>query len=1460
MSRHVFFSSIIAARVAHAARLDIDEAADGNDSYINLQNGWCRDSAGKSVNYYWRKQEETDEASCRAECDRQVECIGYNYVARTQYCSIYAPFMFEAPAGWKFRRGSGAAEITKGNGVKGTSCLKRSDEAYNDVSTSRVEPSRTIDWSYEDEDSWPGKFENCRGVYQSPIDINTSDIAGHGQGSLLRRLALSKPPVPAVVQNNGRFLESSGSFGVLRLPDGNFSLRRIQVHFPSEHSFNGVLAAGELHLVHERNGAEGNGTVVIVAIPMQESNDGLDVLRDIGFAKAIPNHTETFGVSDVDLVALKTQLAGDFYHYSGSLTSPPCIGQVRWYVMQNPAMISPHQVRSAIAALPSAQNRKTQPLNGRKILRNQIGIETEFSSSQVTLDTETISAKSEANHFLNVETDLAWDYGSDLDWGKTYPFCSGKTQSPVDIALDSTLEVGSSLVRRIAYNTTKSHVDRSSEYLPFVRGLEGSLLLPGGLYSLQRIDFHFPSEHTVNGKAAAGEAQLVHIRKSKIGATQVAIVSILLENIAGPSEESVFLNSIGLGSEGVAAETSTVDLEKLSSSLNGDFAHYRGSLTRPPCTEAVSWYIMLRTARMNTHDIERFSKSFPLHNGRRVQPLNGRKIVHNIVSLDDEFADSEARTTRGTSTRTTTQTTTQSITWTATQTPTQTKTRSTTRTTSQTTTQTTTRSTTQTTSQRTSPSLPPTTTLLGQVDIIFREPDPGDIVRKGDPQLGEQSTIVARSEPLGFVELGGGFCREGKYASSNPAEAPTRGECARLCSTEEHCYFFSYVEKLTCSRYRLGPCSVRTEGIQSAKSFQKVTSRPAPTVAEAKCAQNAFGTIDCSCGIDYFIGVGGCVNVVCKVACDFDQVRHLEQVMCEPSRIDPEMCHYGVRYWTDSGFCPHAECNFPQNSSELTNSSLQRLHKQAALLARSAGMSRERPKLAQDGEPVALVGLSKSSPRAVSGMNEFTMHDTREEEEPSDSAEDPGGHTTTTTLEDQMDIVFSQTGPHIPESHEAEKPQHPALVEMAEAHCELAEKTARWKVYCEYSSNLQTFVHTAFAYSRDSSCSHIVTAGMNAEKDALEACSGVCDIYDMDGHKCQNLRNAPRCEPVEKSSNWIHYCAYSSQLETYRQTAFAASNELPACTVGLAAGPGAEKAALKACRGNCKIYDVQGNKCTTGTTTSIWFNTTHAPLATTSALPVTVTDQPGFASVSRWNYDSAGAWRYNFPECNGWLQSPINISTAQAPTSSERVNMANLMRYTPGFKRQLANGKGHILTVTGGFGSIHLPGGEYELKQLSFHFPAEHVVDGWRADGEMQMVHQLKGSVGTENISIAAVLLQRAETDRIAPDEHQFFSDLGFERALPSRDQALEVQNVNVSRLSRVFNGDFFRYDGSLTTPPCTERVQWFVFASFANVSDVAFMEIAKVFRPSGNVREAQGINGRRVVRNAIVVPRGGNS
>ncbi|MFD0668715.1 carbonic anhydrase [Ramlibacter sp. MAHUQ-53] len=214
-----------------------------------------------------------------------------------------------------------------------------------------------------------------------------------------------------------------------------------------------------------------------------------------------------------------------------------------------------------------------------------------------------------------------WGYEGEFgpeNWGKHFATCgSGKSQSPVD--LTGPFEKAS-LAIKPEYKAGALKIVNNGHTVQ-VNVPPGSTLKVGDeSYDLLQFHFHRPSEEKIDGKPMAMVVHLVH--KSASG--KLAVVGVLMRESAQLNRTlwSIWKHMPKeAGPEQVVSGVSINPANLLPESL----AHYsyEGSLTTPPCTEGVRFFIMKNPIGVQREMVD----SFPFKmNARPVQPLNGRKI------------------------------------------------------------------------------------------------------------------------------------------------------------------------------------------------------------------------------------------------------------------------------------------------------------------------------------------------------------------------------------------------------------------------------------------------------------------------------------------------------------------------------------------------------------------------------------------------------------------------------------------------------------------------------------------------------------------------------------------------------------------------------------------------------------------------------------------------------------------
>ena len=223
-----------------------------------------------------------------------------------------------------------------------------------------------------------------------------------------------------------------------------------------------------------------------------------------------------------------------------------------------------------------------------------------------------------------------WEYEGkrgELNWGKldpAYQACSkGHEQSPIDIRgahLNKALQpiefhyIAGSVRLENDGHTIVAHVN------------PGSYIVAGGVrYELVEFDFHHPGEEPVRGKLSDMSVHLVH--RSADG--KLAILAVRLVEDAG--NPNAVLAALWPHLPKTAGATEKVDeLVSAGGLLPTDRGYwsYTGSLTTPPCTEGVRWFVFEQDLSLSRDQLRVFASLFRI-NSRNLQEAHGRRIEAN---------------------------------------------------------------------------------------------------------------------------------------------------------------------------------------------------------------------------------------------------------------------------------------------------------------------------------------------------------------------------------------------------------------------------------------------------------------------------------------------------------------------------------------------------------------------------------------------------------------------------------------------------------------------------------------------------------------------------------------------------------------------------------------------------------------------------------------------------------------
>jgi len=222
-----------------------------------------------------------------------------------------------------------------------------------------------------------------------------------------------------------------------------------------------------------------------------------------------------------------------------------------------------------------------------------------------------------------------WGYAGEAGpahWGELsddYQACAaGHEQSPIDIGRTSHAD---SAAPRMQYGPAPLKIVNNGHTVQVNYGAGSTLVTDGKTYQLVQFHFHSPSEHRVEGAPYAMEAHLVH--RAEDGS--LAVVALLLkEGAANPFLDRIWPNVPAEVGREVEVPGAPIDVADLVPARPG-FFYYNGSLTTPPCSEGVRWFVIDEPGTVSKAQVDRFL-GFVHENARPVQPLGGRRVEHRM--------------------------------------------------------------------------------------------------------------------------------------------------------------------------------------------------------------------------------------------------------------------------------------------------------------------------------------------------------------------------------------------------------------------------------------------------------------------------------------------------------------------------------------------------------------------------------------------------------------------------------------------------------------------------------------------------------------------------------------------------------------------------------------------------------------------------------------------------------------
>lgn len=221
-----------------------------------------------------------------------------------------------------------------------------------------------------------------------------------------------------------------------------------------------------------------------------------------------------------------------------------------------------------------------------------------------------------------------WSYSGQNDpkhWGKLdqhFASCSmGHRQSPIDIKDAKKADLPA---LKFDYQPVPLNIIDNGHTVMIAYAPGSTLTVGEKVYTLKQFHFHHPSEEHIKGKGFPLAVHLVHSDDQG----HLAVVAVLFEDGAANALIDSLWRSIPKEKEkAVDVASVSVQAQDLLPAHRGYFT-FSGSLTTPPCTEGVAWYVLQNHGTVSQDQIAAFAKIYP-NDARPIQPTNGRDILES---------------------------------------------------------------------------------------------------------------------------------------------------------------------------------------------------------------------------------------------------------------------------------------------------------------------------------------------------------------------------------------------------------------------------------------------------------------------------------------------------------------------------------------------------------------------------------------------------------------------------------------------------------------------------------------------------------------------------------------------------------------------------------------------------------------------------------------------------------------
>lgn len=241
-------------------------------------------------------------------------------------------------------------------------------------------------------------------------------------------------------------------------------------------------------------------------------------------------------------------------------------------------------------------------------------------------------------------------------------------------------------------------------------------------------------------------------------------------------------------------------------------------------------------------------------------------------------------------------------------------------------------------------------------------------------------------------------------------------------------------------------------------------------------------------------------------------------------------------------------------------------------------------------------------------------------------------------------------------------------------------------------------------------------------------------------------------------------------------------------------------------------------------------------MKTSIAFALVISLSAATAQAQHWGYSGeAGPANWGKIDAKNVLCA---IGRNQSPIDLKDFVEADLQPLRQDYKAAAAEvvNNGHTIQVNYAPGStLTVAGRTFELKQFHFHAPSENRINGRQFPMEGHLVHADKDG----NLAVVAVMYEEGAANQLLTAVWSAMPAKEGKAALPGGLSAAGLLPAST---------DYYRFNGSLTTPPCSEGVMWLVVKRPATVSKAQIDQFSRTLGFANN-RPVQPVNARPVLQ-----------